>query len=301
MSIKQKKILPSFDEIVVSTRTIIGTSNISINIEDVFNQLDTTHYTVIPKKRGRKKNVEVVNPNTHLKDGDIITLKYQNELKGVDLKKNNKKKKKLNKKYFRNSLTIVMFLDNKFINFKVSNNGKFQMTGCKYSQHAINCIKIFIDHIKHNYTKDIEVTFLTVMTNIDFNLGFLVNRENLDLYINNFTRYNSLLETSFGYTGVNIKFPMEKDIDMDLEKIILSRDTEKWVDTKTTYNKFVSTVSEKEQEKYRKKKRYNTFLVFHSGNVIMSGMVTKYMRDVYNNFINIIKDNKDDIEEKLRE
>ena len=138
MSKKVKKILPNFKDIVVSTRTIIGTSNININIEDVFNQLEVVHYTVIPKKRGRKKQVTVINPNTHLKDGDIITLKYQNELKGVDLSK--KKKKKINKKYFRNSLTVVMFLDNKFINFKISNNGKFQMTGCKFTKHAINCI-----------------------------------------------------------------------------------------------------------------------------------------------------------------
>lgn len=297
MSKKVKKILPNFKDIVVSTRTIIGTSNININIEDVFNQLEVVHYTVIPKKRGRKKQVTVVNPNTHLKDGDIITLKYQNELKGVDLSK--KKKKKINKKYFRNSLTVVMFLDNKFINFKISNNGKFQMTGCKFTDHAINCIKIFIDQIKHNYTKDIEVTFLTVMTNIDFNLGFLVNRENLDIYINNFTEYNSLLETSFGYTGVNIKFPMEKDIDMDLEKIILSLSENKWNHTNTTYKKFVKTLPIKDQEKHKNKKRYNTFLVFHSGNVIMSGMVSKYMENVYNNFVNIIKQNKDNIEEQL--
>ena len=35
----------------------------------------------------------------------------------------------------------------------------------------------------------------TVMTNIDFNLGFLINRENLDKYINRNTDYNSF-ETS---------------------------------------------------------------------------------------------------------
>jgi hypothetical protein len=47
-----------------------------------------------------------------------------------------------------------------------------------------------------------------VMYNIDFSLNFKVNRENLDTLINTETSYTSLLETTFGYTGVNIKFPV---------------------------------------------------------------------------------------------
>ena len=46
------------------------------------------------------------------------------------------------------------------------------------------------------------------MRNIDFGLNFYVDREKLDEYFNTCTDYHSLLETSFGYTGVNIKIPI---------------------------------------------------------------------------------------------
>jgi TATA-box binding protein (TBP) (component of TFIID and TFIIIB) len=47
------------------------------------------------------------------------------------------------------------------------------------------------------------------------------------------------------------------------------------------------------------KNRYNTFLVFHSGNVIMSSMHIDYMKDTYNKFINIIKECRPQIEENI--
>ena len=66
-----------------------------------------------------------------------------------------------------------------------------------------------------------EAILVPAMRNIDFSLGFYVNREELDSYINEETEYTSLLETSFGYTGVNIKIPMNKDIrSLRLEKMI---------------------------------------------------------------------------------
>ena len=290
--------IKNFDSIKVSTHTIIGTSNVEVPIETIFEKVPITHYTVIPKKRGRKKKEVVKDPNTHLKDGDIITLKYRELLRGTDLKA--KKKKKTNAKYFRNALTIVMYLDNKLINFKISNNGKFQITGCKKMDHALRCVQYFSNYIIPNLKeKNMSVVFQTVMTNIDFNLGFLVNRENLDKYINYFTNYNSLLETSFGYTGVNIKFPMTQDIDIDLPRITWNNG--KWYQDTIPYKKFVDGLPLDAQHKINNKKRYNTFLVFHSGNVIMSGMTKKYMKDVFNDFISIIEKSKDEIQEKLDE
>jgi len=114
-----------------------------------------------------------------------------------------------------------MIMDDKKINFKVSRNGKFQMTGCKKDEHAEKCIKWFWTYIKDS--KDIyniesssqpilKAIFIPAMRNIDFALNFFVDREKLDEYFNTFTTYHSLLETSFGYTGVNIKIPVIKPI-----------------------------------------------------------------------------------------
>ena len=42
------------------------------------------------------------------------------------------------------------------------------------------------------------------MTNIDFSVGFLINRQNLDQYFNTLTDYHSLLETSFDNSNATV-------------------------------------------------------------------------------------------------
>lgn len=135
------------------------------------------------------------------------------------------------------------------------------------------------------------------MTNIDFNLGFIVNRENLDKYINQNTEFNSLLETSFGYTGVNIKFLSSMYPAGAL--IPQLKYNGEWSESIIKYEDYFKSLSEKEQNKILTKDKYTTFLVFHSGNVIMSGLSKEYMEDTFNSFMNIIKSCKDTIEEKL--
>ena len=68
---------------------------------------------------------------------------------------------------------------NKKINFKVSRNGKFQMTGCKKSIQAEECIKFFWFYIKDSDIYQLKMNeanpiaiFVPVMRNIDFSLNF---------------------------------------------------------------------------------------------------------------------------------
>ena len=91
------------------------------------------------------------------------------------------------------------------------------------------------------------VNFITVMTNIDFNVGFIVNRENLDKYMNQQTEHNSLLETSFGYTGVNIKFPSNCTYYHTLIPQITY--TGVWNDTTIPSKTYYDQLSTKEKEK----------------------------------------------------
>ena len=334
-------VFQDFDSIKVSTKTFIVITNLILNIENLFNFLPITEYILVPKRRGRKKKNEPVDPNKDIPCGSIITLEYQNRIRGVDLKKKKKKNKDVKKRgnYFRNSVTVVMIMEDKKINYKVSRNGKFQMTGCKENEQAEKCVKWFWDYIKD--TKDIytfteeeedeeeedkeeedeeeedeeeeenkseenkkkninlKAIFIPAMRNIDFSLNFFIDREKLDKYFNTYTEYTSLLETSFGYTGVNIKIPILKPI-TDLKLKQMRYVDNKWINNEyASYSDYLKMLPNKDADKKLKKQRYNTFLVFHSGKIIMSGMESSFMRDVYYEFLDIIRECHHIIEERL--
>jgi len=288
----------NFEDIEISTETIIAKTNWKVDIVQLYDHLPITFYKIIQKKRGRKSKDEKKEISEKLFDGQIISLKMGNLIKGVNLKE-----KKNTKKFFRNSLTIVMYLDDKFINFKVSKNGKFQFTGCKSTEQSINCMKFIYDYTKN--TKKIielkdkytEIIFITVMTNINFNIAFCVNREDLDYHINTETDYKSLLETSFSYTGVNIKIPLNNIDIIPIKKIIYKDNV--WLDEFFNYSMYLQSLDEKERKKEKTKNRFNTFLVFQSGNVILSSPHKDCMKDVFHIFLNIIKDCEHKIKELI--
>ena len=340
-SVGKNLVFPEFDSIKVSTKTFIVMTNMTLDIDKLFEYLPFVEYILVPKRRGRKKKNEPSDPNKDIPDGCIITLEYQNKIRGVDLKKKKKKNKDKKKRgnYFRNSVTIVMIMDGKKINFKVSRNGKFQMTGCKHDTQAEGCVKWIWKYIKDSngifkfegysepntevdtdtdtdtededgnfITKSVTLSkqaptlktiFIPAMRNIDFGLNFFVDREKLDEYFNMYTDYHSLLETSFGYTGVNIKIPIDKPIE-ELQLKQIEYVDGKWMDPVfVPYTNYLDMLPAKDVSKKLKKQRYNTFLVFHSGKVIMSGMEETFMKDVYYEFLDIIRECFDFIEERL--
>ena len=305
----RKNMKKDFNSISVSTKTIIVSTNLDLDINSLYDNLPISEYTIIPKKRGRRRGGVVPNPNESLLPGSIITLKYQGNCRGVDLKK--KKKEIQSKKYFRNALTVVMKIENKvengssehkLINFKISKNGKFQITGAKNDENARDCLSFFWKYISNfkefENVPELNIFCTNVMTNIDFPLGFLVDRQKLDIYLNEQSDYKSLLETSFGYTGVNIKIPLSN---LHGYKII-NHSFDREGNFKTRYIDFADhylTLDPISQKKYDDKVSYITFLVFQSGNVIMSGMAKELMESYYNDFWSIIDECKDIIIEKL--
>lgn len=294
---------PKFEDIKVSTKTFTANTNLNIEISKLYHKLPITPYVVIPKKRGRKKKGEQINPNKNIKTGSIVTIKYEGDVRGVELKPK-KPKQGSKQKWFRNSITVVIILD-KPINFKVCRNGTFQMTGCKHHKHAELCVKYIWEYMKDDkelykftHGDKLRVLFIPSMRNIDFSLGFNVDREKLNTYMCSQNRFHCLLETSFGYTGVNIKVPLKKDMKiMKIKKLIYEKN--KWVENWTTYDEYLNLLTPKEKESKITDVRYNTFLVFHSGKVIMSGLTAEFMKDIYYYFLDIIKDAYDSIEERL--
>jgi len=293
----------NFKDIQVSTKTFTAMTNLQINIKELFDYLPVTPYVVIPKKRGRKKKGEQIVTNQGVKWGSIITLKCEGKLRGVELKPQ-KNKQGRKQKWFRNSITIIIILD-KPINFKVCRNGTFQMTGCKNSDHALECIKVTWNLIKdrkelYSFHTDnyLKCLFIPSMRNIDFSVGFLIDREKLNNFMAKQKQFHCLLETSFGYTGVNIKIPLDKDI-QNMKIVKMDYIDNEWIKSDGIYKDYLDIISEKDRKQKLECQRYNTFLVFHSGKIIMSGLTSEFMEEIFYFFIKTIINSRESIEEKL--
>lgn len=275
----------NIDQMKVSTKTIIATSNILL--EDM-----SQIYKLLP--------IEEQNP--------IKTIYFKNEIRGNE-EWSTKAFRRIHKS-FRNAINVVMEIPDgislKRINFKLSKNGKFQMTGCKTEAHAVTAVEMFITHLL-KYCRDyirvvsipeksdslIRIYFQTVMTNVDSRVNFTIDRQKLDELLHSETMFHSLLETSFGYTGVNIKIPIDKSWMSLPVPIIETMDGEHWERSETPLDKIIPPYL------FTDKQRFNTFLVFHSGNIIMSGMRMETMSTHFNMFMNMLHQWKHKIKETL--
>jgi hypothetical protein len=323
---KPHKIL-NYEDIESSTITVISVSNLTINLNNLYKYLPITDYVIIPKKRGRKKKIQYVNPNIDIPVGSIIFIKYKNFNRGVILKKSKNKDKS---NYFLNSVTIGIVLENeKIINIKITSNGKFQITGCKDNKHIIKSITYLFHHIVYTqqyfnetiYTLNNNETepkfiFNTVMRNKDFKIYFDINIQKLDELISLQDDFISLYENNSKSSCINIKYPLNAKytdtldcITIDTHKLLNSipfkiKNNKLFINykpqlTKIDYNEYLKyeTVNKYKQSK-KVKEKFHTFLVFQSGAVLQSGCGPE-MNEVYNKFINMIVDNRNQIEEVI--
>ena len=320
----------AFDDLKVSTRTVIASTGLEFDICKMYETLQTENESrhvqhvmmkgpeAVPAvfqdldripmrlcalyhKEGWKQAVNF-NPKYH-KRSDTSRRSFSSSVAA------NSRNNQTSKKSFRNALNVIYEMHHaKHVNFKVSKNGKFQLTGCKDERYALLCVADLLSKVMEKCPEavlspippaGVLISLQTVMSNLDFHVGFTVNRQKLDHLVNQTTPYYSLLETSFGYTGVNIKLPVPDG----------------WWDNKTpcfhwkwkeeqhilTYTPLplLRILSPEALARYKRKGRFNTFLVFHSGKVIMSGMFPETMRPHYDEFVGLVQRFRDDIREQL--
>ena len=296
-----------FEDIPVSTKTYIASSNTNIDIYGLYDYLNTTPYKIQEKKRGRRRKDAKPPIKQTLSKGSIVTVKCEHRMKGVDLspRKNNK-----TNSWFRNALTIVIFID-KFINFKVCKNGTFQFTGCKNIDHAIYCIDFIKNTLRennlftykepsiHDIDRKLVIYLIPTMRNIDFDIGFKIDRQKLYNTFSNNPDLFCLLEASFGYTGVNVKIPIDKDISsLDVIKYTCHIKSDIVDIENVKYNEYLNTLDD-EAKKKKMKQKYNTFLIFHSGKIIFSGISSEIMKNTYYTFVDQLMSSYDIIKETL--
>ena len=286
-----------FETHPTSTKTLIIYTTINADIDAIFKERVFTvkPYVLVQKKRGRKKKSCEENPNKDLEEGSIVHVNYKDSFYGYT-------PNPIPPEFFRNSTTIIIFVENKLINFKLSRKGTLQMTGCKSIEQARKCVKYFWEFLsKHpdKYTfKEGETSFKAyydfVMKNIKFDIGFKIDREAVNEYINRHTKHNSIFETTIGYAGVNVKFEVDSRHDSEF---MVSYDE---YEDSTLCSSGVITYEElAEKMKIRIKKRYITFLIFQSGIVIMSGKDNVYMKGPYTEFLELIQSNRKLFEENV--
>lgn len=298
--------IPAFSKIKISTETIIAVSNVTFDLNLLYNYLPLTEYVVVKRKRGRKKKIEVIDPNRDIPAGSIISVQNKTNVRGAVIKK-----KKESKTYFLNSITVIMVLeDGKMINTKISKNGKFQITGCKDNNHFLSCVNHIYKHImeseaqigenictpKNREEKQFRAVFNIVMKNIDFKIGFSIQRDKLDTFISVNTDFHSHYEGSIT-TGVNIKIKSQHPYDPMLNCLEIFPDGETKY-SMVEYKKYLEFLDDKEKKKESKKVKYHTFLVFCSGSIIQSGSGPD-MENVYKEFMTVLLSNKQHFEEKL--
>jgi hypothetical protein len=309
-----------FDDIKIYTITVIVTTNLGVDLTKVGDLLPISRYSPPVRKRGRKPKNEPENVHEpNLQQGDIITLVPRSG----DIKGYVKPSKKKRNSKFRNSIAINMSTGEKIVNFKITTNGKFQMTGCKNIKDAMLCVKESVHHIieiaKTNRItlddaydgpledqpitedgKPFEAVFFIVMNNINFNVGFKVDRDSLNNVANEVnTPYISVFENGLGYTGVNVIQKLDSAIDWDFHRLTYDRNEKNWNQDFTDYSHYLKMLKDEDRKKELKKKRKFTFLVFESGQAIMSGIHPSKMKDKFESFLSFLNTNKPTIEEKI--
>ena len=337
--------LKDFNDLKISTQTVIVSTNWVIDIEKLFEQLPITPYTFIPTPRKNPRRfssgVKIDHNLAKLPNGSIITLKYRGDVRGIDVKQTKKiyshrvtkqDKKIVQKKPFRNSMMVVMKIADKKITFKIPSFGRIQICGCKNFDHAKKCVKYMWLHIstllvQHPYlattlkeypcfmekkVNSVEILekrspettglphkpkilFFTVMINKDFNVGFILDREKLNTFINKNTEYKSLLETSVNTSAI-VKIKSDPSTRPPL--VEYEHTDGLWSKQYIPYQKYIDSLNHTKKKKEILDK-YHSFLMFHSGSIILSSPFIEEMKTVYKDFIGFIIKNRACIEERL--
>ena len=301
--------MDQFKEHKIFTNTNIIWTNAQLDLHKLFNFLPITKLKILePREKKRKQCDKKKERIQDLKWGDIISLKYKGKLRGELLKPPKAKSKAKSVSYFKNSVCVDIMLS-KLINFKISTNGKFQVTGCEGVHHAKRLIKHIFNLIQGQdiYTlpddsKILRTYIQPVLFNISFSFENLtIDRSKLHDICDEETDFISIYyanEEELGHIQT-LKYIYE-----ELPKLtypVLEYSEEKWSETSIGNSKFIQTVMNDKQRARELKKRFCISLMPHrGGNVIMSGFGLTQMEHVYREFHKMINKHRKRIEIKCK-
>jgi len=283
----------AFTEISVSTQTFTVRSNIDhIELNDFYNALE-------PVKKPFDKAA-------------ILCVKYKEQKKGSDPEKDTKLKRRRSIEQeippkttnFLNCVTLIVQVE-KRINIKIFRNGVFQLTGCKNINNVRQCLNmILIELFKTKCFRfeigydDFVIYIKSAMRNIDFDLGFKINRILLANRLANIFQDDDdiIIPDAIGNKmDVKIKVRINRE---ELEKLcvikIIHPTSEKSQEEIIMYKDCLRIIEPKKLET-KLRDKFITISVFQNGKVLLSAMDEFIQEKYYKWFISLIKRIENDI------
>lgn len=218
--------------------------------------------------------------------------------------------KKIN--HFLNQMTVVVSIGKQPLLNIMFFKDKLKIAGCKAMEDAEEVILLlWQDYIckmktygslvswksKKGASKNPRFGFESVMRNVDFKLGFPIERPALNSLMNEERFSHNIFMSQYessAHTNVNIKMFSRKPKDFKYDVLVIPLD-----EKKGPY--FIQT--DEIPYKIIKKKdlapQYITFIVFSSSEIILSGRFDQNMKEMYEFFVDTIFKNRNRIEEHL--
>jgi hypothetical protein len=210
--------------------------------------------------------------------------------------------KKIN--HFLNQLTIVLSVGKyPMLNIMMFKDN-LKIAGCKSVDDAAEALMIlwqdYIVKKPHLWKLKKGATtprfqFQVVMKNVDFKFGFPIERNELNVLMNDPIYSDKVFMSQYeptGQTNVNIKMHSVKPDGFKYDCLVIPLEG-------NPYFVAVSELTYKNPKKKTKGGKYITFIIFSSSEVILSGRYDGNMKEMYEFLVDVVMTHKNQIQEVI--
>ena len=246
----KKKAVDFKEDHFVSTHTFIAYTNINeLDLDSLFDEINV--------------------------DEDLTHVLYRKQEKG----EKKKRKEKPDPKNFLNCISLTFRSSCKKVNLKLFKNGVIQLTGCKGVDHSKSALLSFWKVVRKTTLRHrfdyLECYLVSVMRNINFNLGFPIDREKLGNYVVNNSNSYVISQVVGGFIGMRFVILVESIKDMPIYRIKIENEKDIEEGETVKYEEFLDR-AHFSNSKNKASKKYITVTIFQTGRVLFFGPHEKY-------------------------
>ena len=259
----KKKAVDFKEDSFVSTHTFIAYTNINeLDLDSLFDEINV--------------------------DEDLTRVLYRKREKG----EKKKRKVKPDPKNFLDCIFLTLRSSCKKVNLKLFKNGVIQLTRCKSVDHSKSVLLSFWKVVRKTTLRHrfdyLECYLVSVMRNINFNLGFPIDREKLGNYVVNNSNSYVISQVVGGFIDTTFVILVESIKDMPVYRIKIENEKDIEEGETVKYEEFLDNPNSGA-------KKYITVTIFQTGRVLFSGPHEKYQDPVIDWFFSLVEKIADDI------